>query len=76
MLEDRQKINMKYQTDFQLKVAGQTHNISELAKRTEDIDDLLKWKTAYIEIQRDSKKELTSTNKDLSKRIENLEKTF
>jgi hypothetical protein len=55
---------------------GQAHNIDSLSKRTQDLDELLKWKTAYSEIQRESKKEMQIESKNLSKRIENLEKTF
>jgi len=57
-------------------VLGQAHNIDSLSKRIPDIDELLKWKSAYSEIQRESKKEMQNESKDLSKRIENLEKTF
>ena len=55
---------------------GQAHNIDGLTKRTQEIDDILKWKSAYTDMQRESKKEMQNESKNLSKRIENLEKTF
>jgi hypothetical protein len=58
IFEDRQSNNQKFQQDFQARVLGQAHNIDGLTKRTHEIDDLLKWKSAYTEIQRESKKEM------------------